>query len=52
MTEVSFNIFFQAAEKYKGQPVSFLWSQAGDQYELEEKFALGSGFPALLAINH
>jgi len=37
--------------KFKGKPIQYLWSQGGDQYAFEEKFALGSGFPAVMAIN-
>jgi len=34
-----------------GVPATFLWSQGGDQFELEEKLNLGFGFPALVAIS-
>jgi len=40
-------------KKAKGdnQPVSVMWSQGGDQFEMEEKLQLGFGFPAVVAIN-
>ncbi|EGR33469.1 protein disulfide isomerase family protein, putative [Ichthyophthirius multifiliis] len=41
------------AEQNKHNPVSFLWSQGGDQYDLEEKLnAGGSGYPSLVAISY
>ena len=41
----------ELAKKNNESPLSFLWSQGGDQFELEEALALGSGYPALVAIN-
>ena len=38
--------------RYKGQPVSFLWSEGGAQFDLEETLGLGFGFPAFVAIHH
>lgn len=35
----------------KGSPISFLWAQGGDHFELEEAFSLGSGYPSALAIS-
>ena len=35
----------------KGKPLTFLWSQAGDQFQLEDNLGLGSGFPAVVAIS-
>jgi protein disulfide-isomerase A6 len=32
-------------------PVTFLWSQGGDNYDVEESMALGSGYPSLVAIS-
>lgn len=32
-------------------PCTFLWSQGGDQFELEEKLNLGFGFPALVGMS-
>jgi len=37
--------------KADGQPVGFMWSQGGDQFEIEEKMALSFGFPAVVAVN-
>jgi len=37
--------------KGDGQPVGFMWSQGGDQFESEEKLALQAGFPAVIAMN-
>jgi len=37
--------------KADGQPVGFMWSQGGDQFEAEEKLALQFGFPAVIAMN-
>merc|ERR1712050_779847 len=31
--------------------IGFLWSQGGDQFELEEKLGLQFGFPAVIAVN-
>eukprot|EP01068_Selenidium_serpulae_P003322 Selendium_serpulae@DN2999_c0_g1_i1.p1 len=35
----------------KTMPVKFLWSQAGDQFGLEEQLHLAFGYPAVVAIN-
>lgn len=37
--------------KADSQPVGFMWTQGGDQFEIEEKLALQFGFPAVIAIN-
>lgn len=37
--------------KADNHPVGFMWSQGGDQFELEEKMALQFGFPAVIAVN-
>jgi len=37
--------------KADGHPVSVMWSQGGDQFDMEEKLQLGFGFPAVVAIN-
>lgn len=37
--------------KSDGHPVGFMWSQGGDQFEVEEKLQLQFGFPAVVAIN-
>lgn len=40
-----------AASKKDGKNIGFLWSQGGDQFELEEKMGLQFGFPAVIAVN-
>jgi len=40
-----------AGSKKDGKDMGFLWSQGGDQFELEEKLGLQFGFPAVLAVN-
>jgi len=37
--------------KKDGKSIGFLWSQGGDQFELEEQLGLQFGFPAVIAIN-
>lgn len=37
--------------KKDGKNIGFLWSQGGDQFELEEKLGLQFGFPAVIAVN-
>jgi len=39
------------AAKKDGKNIGFLWSQGGDQFELEEKLGLQFGFPAVIAVN-
>jgi len=39
------------ASKKDGKSIGFLWSQGGDQFELEEQLGLQFGFPAVIAIN-
>jgi len=39
------------ASKKDGKNIGFLWSQGGDQFELEEKLGLQFGFPAVIAVN-
>lgn len=39
------------ASKKDGKNIGFLWSQGGDQFEMEEKLGLQFGFPAVIAIN-
>lgn len=41
---------FQASKK-DGKSIGFLWSQGGDQFELEEQLGLQFGFPAVIAMN-
>jgi len=40
-----------SASKKDGKNIGFLWSQGGDQFELEEKLGLQFGFPAVIAVN-
>lgn len=44
------NDAFNAAKK-DGKNIGFLWSQGGDQFELEEALGLQFGFPAVIAVN-
>ncbi|CAE7245305.1 Pdia6 [Symbiodinium natans] len=37
--------------KKDGKSVGFLWSQGGDQFEMEEVLGLQFGFPAVIAVN-
>jgi len=39
------------ASKKDGKSIGFLWSQGGDQFDLEEKMGLQFGFPAVIAVN-
>lgn len=39
------------ASKKDGKNIGFVWSQGGDQFELEEKLGLQFGFPAVIAVN-
>eukprot|EP00428_Durinskia_dybowskii_P038450 CAMPEP_0170264362 /NCGR_PEP_ID=MMETSP0116_2-20130129/32075_1 /TAXON_ID=400756 /ORGANISM="Durinskia baltica, Strain CSIRO CS-38" /LENGTH=345 /DNA_ID=CAMNT_0010515453 /DNA_START=65 /DNA_END=1102 /DNA_ORIENTATION=- len=39
------------ASKKDGKSIGFMWSQGGDQFELEEKLGLQFGFPAVIAVN-
>jgi len=39
------------AGKKDGKNIGFLWSQGGDQFEMEEALGLQFGFPAVIAIN-
>lgn len=40
-----------AQTKKDGKDMGFLWSQGGDQFELEEKLGLQFGYPAVVAVN-
>merc|ERR1712151_954554 len=37
--------------KKDGKSIGFLWSQGGDQFEMEESLGLQFGFPAVIAVN-
>lgn len=39
------------ASKKDGKNIGFLWSQGGDQFDLEETLGLQFGFPAVVAVN-
>jgi len=43
-----FNVVVKGSGKH---PIKFLWSQGGDQYELEEQINLSFGYPALIAVH-
>jgi len=43
--------FKQLAQSHRGDPVTFSWAQGGDYFSLEESLALGSGYPALVALS-
>eukprot|EP00927_Polykrikos_kofoidii_P017200 TRINITY_DN1780_c0_g1_i1.p1 TRINITY_DN1780_c0_g1~~TRINITY_DN1780_c0_g1_i1.p1 ORF type:complete len:295 (-),score=63.59 TRINITY_DN1780_c0_g1_i1:270-1154(-) len=47
------DILDKALKKSKkdGKSIGFLWSQGGDQFEMEEAMGLQFGFPAVIAIN-
>lgn len=46
-----FNIIKEVGLRFKGKPFKFLWSQGGDQFELEEKLGVsGIGYPSVVAI--
>ncbi|EGR27903.1 protein disulfide isomerase family protein, putative [Ichthyophthirius multifiliis] len=37
----------------KSKPINYLWSQAGDYYDFEEKYGVSSsGYPAAIAMSH
>lgn len=38
-------------EKYLSQSVNFLWAEGGTNFELEEFFGLGFGYPAVIGMN-
>lgn len=40
-----------AKSKTAGKNMGFLWSQGGDQFEMEEALGLQFGFPAVIAVN-
>jgi protein disulfide-isomerase A6 len=44
-------ILQELSKSNRANPVTFLWSQGGDNYAIEESLALGSGYPALVAIS-
>eukprot|EP00435_Cladocopium_sp_Y103_P016127 s2269_g4.t1 len=41
----------QHTARFDGKSVGFMWSQGGDQFELEEALGLQFGFPAVIAVN-
>lgn len=44
-------ILNDAMKENKDLPLTYLWSQGGDQYEAEEKLQLAFGFPAVIAVH-
>merc|ERR1712194_259323 len=49
----SLKVLDAAMQKSKkdGKNIGFLWSQGGDQFELEEALGLQFGYPAVIAVN-
>lgn len=39
------------ASKKDGKNIGYLWSQGGDQFDMEERLGLQFGFPAVIAVN-
>jgi len=39
------------AKSNRANPVTFLWAQGGDYYDIEESLGLASGYPSLVAIS-
>lgn len=39
------------ATKADGKDIGFLWSQGGDQFDMEEALGLQFGFPAVIGLN-
>lgn len=39
-------------EKHINKPLTFLWVQGGNNFDLEESLRLGTGYPAIIAINY
>ena len=39
-------------EKHQSKPLTFLWVQGGDNFDLEDALGLGFGFPSVIAINY
>jgi len=44
-------IFKDLAQAHRSDPVTFAWAQGGDYYSFEESLALGSGYPAFVAVS-
>lgn len=46
-------ILKETAQRYKGKPFTFLWSEGGVQYQFEDSFGQGgSGYPSVIAYSH
>ncbi|CAD8077716.1 unnamed protein product [Paramecium primaurelia] len=46
------NTYKESVKPLKSKPLVHFWSQAGDQYELEEQFGMsGAGYPSVLALS-
>lgn len=45
------DVLSDVAKGYRGQPIRFLWVQAGDFYKLETMIGLGFGFPSVVALS-
>jgi protein disulfide-isomerase A6 len=44
--------FKKASTIGRGKPITFLWTQGGDNFDYEEKLGVTFGFPAILLVNH
>ncbi len=45
------NTIKEVGLKFKGKPFKFLWSQGGDQLDLEDKLGVsGIGYPSVVAV--
>jgi protein disulfide-isomerase A6 len=45
------DVLSDVGKGYRGQPIRFLWVQAGDFYKLETMIGLGFGFPSVVALS-
>eukprot|EP01017_Pseudomicrothorax_dubius_P035101 TRINITY_DN4878_c0_g1_i1.p1 TRINITY_DN4878_c0_g1~~TRINITY_DN4878_c0_g1_i1.p1 ORF type:complete len:473 (-),score=108.72 TRINITY_DN4878_c0_g1_i1:113-1531(-) len=41
----------EISTNHRSKPFTFLWAQAGDQFDLEEAMSLGSGYPSVVAVS-
>jgi len=41
----------ELAKSNRANPVTFIWAQGGDYYDIEESLGLASGYPSLVAIS-
>ena len=45
------SVIQESAKKNRGQPVKYMWAQAGDFFPLEKMVGIGFGFPAVAGIS-